>query len=46
MAVATKGDTVRVHYTGKLEDGTVFDTSEDGASMEFKVGDRRIAEGF
>ena len=45
MAVAKEGDTVRVHYTGKLEDGTVFDTSEDGASMEFKIGDGRAPEG-
>ena len=41
-----EGDTVRVHYTGRLEDGTVFDTSEDGASMEFKVGDGELLKAF
>ena len=46
MANAKEGDTVRVHYTGKLEDGTVFDTSEDGASMEFKVGDGELLKAF
>jgi FKBP-type peptidyl-prolyl cis-trans isomerase 2 len=46
MAIAKKGDTVRVHYTGKLEDGTVFDTSEDGASMEFKVGSGELLKAF
>lgn len=46
MAIAKEGDTVRVHYTGKLEDGTVFDTSEDGASMEFKIGDGGLLRAF
>lgn len=46
MAIAKEGDTVRVHYTGKLEDGTVFDTSEDGASMEFKVGGGELLKAF
>ena len=46
MANVKEGDTVRVHYTGKLEDGTVFDTSEDGASMEFKVGSGDLLKAF
>ena len=46
MASVKEGDTVRVHYTGKLEDGTVFDTSEDGASMEFKVGGGDLLKAF
>ena len=46
MASVKEGDTVRVHYTGKLEDGTVFDTSEDGASMEFKVGEGELLKAF
>ena len=35
MAQAKEGDTVKVHYTGKLEDGTVFDTSGEGTPIEF-----------
>ena len=46
MAIVKEGDTIRVHYTGKLEDGTVFDTSEDGASMEFKVGKGELLKAF
>jgi peptidylprolyl isomerase len=46
MAIVQEGDTIRVHYTGKLEDGTVFDTSEDGASMEFRVGDGELLKAF
>ena len=46
MAIAKEGDTVRVHYTGKLEDGTVFDTSENGASLEFKVGSGDLLKAF
>lgn len=46
MTIAKEGDTVRVHYTGKLEDGTVFDTSEDGASIEFKVGAGELLKAF
>jgi len=40
------GDTVRVHYTGRLETGEVFDTSEDGEPLEFKVGSGEVIPGF
>lgn len=41
-----KGDKVKVHYTGTLEDGSVFDTSEGGDPLEFEVGSGQIIEGF
>lgn len=46
MAKAQEGDLVRVHYTGKLEDGTVFDTSEDREPLEFKIGEQKVIPGF
>ena len=46
MPAAKQGDTVRVHYTGKLKDGTVFDTSRDRDPLEFKIGEGQIIPGF
>ncbi len=46
MAQAKAGDTVKVHYTGKLEDGTVFDTSEEQTPLEFTIGSGQIIPGF
>ncbi|NLA38754.1 MAG: peptidylprolyl isomerase [Methanomicrobiales archaeon] len=46
MAQAKEGDTVRVHYTGKLEDGTIFDTSSEGSPLEFTIGEGEIIPGF
>lgn len=46
MATVKKGDTIKVHYTGKLEDGTVFDSSQGGAPLEFKVGGGDIIAGL
>ena len=41
------GDTVKVEYTGTLDDGTVFDSSEDhGKPLEFQVGSRHVIKGF
>ncbi len=46
MAQAKKGDTVRVHYTGKLEDGTVFDTSLNRHPLQFTIGNGQVIAGF
>lgn len=46
MARAGIGDTVRVHYTGRLTDGTVFDTSLGREPLEFTIGDGRLIPGF
>lgn len=43
---AKQGDTVKVHYTGKLENGTVFDSSKSKSPIEFKIGDASIIVGF
>lgn len=40
------GDTVRVHYTGTLDDGTQFDTSRDKEPMEFAIGQGQLIAGF
>ncbi|MBU2637860.1 MAG: peptidylprolyl isomerase [Nanoarchaeota archaeon] len=45
MAVK-KGDKIKVEYTGKLENGTVFDSSEGKAPLEFTVGSGQIIKGF
>jgi peptidylprolyl isomerase len=46
MAQAKNGDTVRLHYTGRLDDGTVFDTSENRQALQFTVGEGRVIPGF
>lgn len=46
MAEAKKGDTVSVHYTGKLEDETVFDSSNGGDPLSFEIGSGQIIPGF
>lgn len=46
MAKVKEGDTVRIHYTGKLEDGTVFDSSDGDNPLEFKVGEGKTIPGL
>lgn len=46
MTTAGDGDTVTVHYTGRTEDGTVFDTSEDSEPISFEVGADEVIPGF
>lgn len=43
---AKKGDTVEVHYTGKLENGSVFDSSVDRQPLGFTLGDGNMIKGF
>ncbi|WP_171131629.1 MULTISPECIES: peptidylprolyl isomerase [unclassified Ruegeria] len=46
MTTIKKGDTVRIHYTGTLLDGKVFDSSEGRDPLEFAVGSRQIIPGL
>ena len=46
MAQAKQGDKVKVNYTGKLEDGSVFDTSEGREPLEFTVGEGSLIPDF
>lgn len=46
MQKATKGTTVQVHYTGKLGDGSVFDSSRGRDPLEFTVGSGQVIAGF
>ena len=43
---AKVGSNVKVHYTGSLPDGTVFDSSESKDPIEFKVGSGQVIPGF
>lgn len=46
MAQAKSGDTVQVHYTGRLTDGTVFDSSDGRDPLKFTVGSGQVIPGF
>ncbi|MBN2326587.1 MAG: peptidylprolyl isomerase [Candidatus Omnitrophica bacterium] len=46
MAQAKLGDQVKVHYKGTLEDGAVFDTSENMDPLEFTLGEGDVIPGF
>lgn len=46
MRVVQMGDTVRVHYHGKLTSGETFDSSEGRDPLEFKVGAGMVIRGF
>ncbi|HBQ61662.1 MAG TPA: peptidylprolyl isomerase [Balneolaceae bacterium] len=46
MSKVKSGDTVKVHYTGKLEDGSVFDSSADRDPLEVTLGEGKLIPGF
>ena len=46
MTEVKSGDTVHIHYTGTLKDGTVFDSSEGRDPLKFEVGSGQIIPGL
>jgi peptidylprolyl isomerase len=46
MTTAKNGDTVRVNFTGTLEDGVQFDTTDGREPMEFTIGAEQVIAGF
>lgn len=46
MPEVKQGDTVKVHYTGRLNDGEVFDSSLEREPLEFTVGSGEVIAGF
>jgi len=46
MADAKVGDTVRIHYTGRLDDGSVFDASAGREPLAFELGSGQVIPGF
>lgn len=46
MEKIQNGQYAQVHYTGKLADGTIFDSSEGRQPLEFKVGSGQVIPGF
>jgi len=46
MAEAKLGDTVKVHYTGKFDNGEIFDSSENQDPLKFTIGQGHVIPGF
>ncbi len=46
MSEAKSGDFVHIHYTGKLDDGTVFDSSRGRDPLVFQLGKGQVVAGF
>ena len=46
MPQAKHGDTVKVHYRGKLHDGSVFDATFDREPLQFTIGGGQIIQGL
>ena len=43
---AKNGDAVKVHYTGRLDEGMIFDSSKGGEPLEFTIGTGGVIPGF
>ncbi len=46
MSQAKSGDTVKIHYTGTLDDGSQFDSSAGRDPLEFELGSGQVIPGF
>jgi FKBP-type peptidyl-prolyl cis-trans isomerase 2 len=46
MEQVEDGKTIKIHYTGKLDDGTVFDSSRERDPLEFTMGSGGLIKGF
>lgn len=46
MTQAKKGDTVKIHYTGRLQDGSEFDSSAGREPLQFSIGSGQVIPGF
>jgi FKBP-type peptidyl-prolyl cis-trans isomerase SlpA len=46
MSTVKANDTIKVHYTGKLNDGRVFDSSVEREPLEFTLGQGQLIPGF
>jgi peptidylprolyl isomerase len=46
MTQAKQGDTVKIHYTGRLQDGSVFDSSSGREPLQFTIGSGQVIPGF
>ncbi len=46
MKHAENGNTIKVHYTGRLDDGAIFDSSREREPLEFTIGAGGIIKGF
>ncbi len=46
MSQVKQGDKIRVHYTGRLEDGSEFDRSASDEPLEITIGENSVIEGF
>jgi peptidylprolyl isomerase len=46
MTQAKEGDTVKIHYTGRLQDGSEFDSSSGREPLQFSIGSGQVVPGF